>query len=273
VSAVIVLGARGMLGRAVSSWLSARGHQVLAYGRAELDVAREPPEKLDPLVAGADLVVNCAAVVKPRIAVTPVEDVLRVNAIFPRNLARACARARRRCLHVTTDAVFSGKRGGYTELDPFDPTDLYGLSKAAGEPEGAMVLRTSLVGEEGSAARSLLEWARSQAGRRVSGFANHRWNGVTTMHLAEVIAAILEGGLHRDGTFHVFSPQTVTKAELLQAISDAYGLGLVIEQVDAEVPCDRSLASIHPLSGQLCTKPIGQQLHEMRAFFQPQRPP
>jgi len=267
VSSVLVLGAKGMLGRAVSRWFATRGHRVTALGRAEFDIVRDPPENLEPRVAQADLVVNCAGVIKPRISSIPVEEVLRVNAIFPRNLARLCDRWQRPCVHVTTDAAFSGKRGGYTETDLFDSSDLYGLSKSAGDTCESMVLRTSVVGEEEGAPRSLLEWARTQAGNEVSGFVNHRWNGVTTVHLAEVIESIHERGLHRKGIFHVFSPQVVTKAELLEMMSDAYGLKLKVKRVEAPESCDRSLASVHSLASELCTQRLEQQLRAMRAFF------
>jgi dTDP-4-dehydrorhamnose reductase len=198
----------------------------------------------------------------------PIEDVLKVNAIFPRNLAKLCARHDTRLYHVTTDCVYSGDDGGYDEDSYFDAADVYGLSKNAGDAADCMVLRTSIIGEESGQSRSLLEWARSQAGKEVNGFVNHRWNGVTTVHLAEIIQAIDEQGLYSPGIFHVHSPDTLNKAELVGAISEVYGLGLRIKPVDAPTACDRSLASKHALGSRVATKPIAQQLREMRAFFE-----
>lgn len=264
---VLILGAGGMLGQAMSRYFSVAGYRVEALTRSDFDIAREPAEKLAPRIAESDAIINCAGVIKPLIAKTPIEDVLRVNAVFPRNLAMLCKKAERPCFHVTTDCVYSGRRGGYDEEDLFDAEDVYGMTKNAGESETAMVLRTSIIGEERGQSRSLLEWARSQAGKEVNGFTNHLWNGVTTVQLAESIATILQKSLYQPGIFHVHSPNVVTKLELLQILSDAYDLKLSIKATQAAEACDRSLSSIHPLSARVCTKDIATQVREMRRFF------
>jgi dTDP-4-dehydrorhamnose reductase len=264
---IVVLGASGMLGHAVAASFRRRGDRVIAPGRDAFDVARDPVETLEALLDGADAVLNCAGVIKPMIDRTPIEDVLRVNTVFPRNLGRLGARRGLRTIHVSTDCVYSGRRGAYTEDDAFDPEDVYGASKNGGDTSDNMVLRTSIVGEEAGRGRSLLEWARGEAGHTVNGFVNHRWNGLTTVALAEVIARVLDEDLYARGTFHVHSPDTVTKAELLALISEVYDLGLTVTPVAAATACDRSLASVHPLSARVSTKPIRQQLVEMRRFF------
>lgn len=262
-----VIGSGGMLGLAVTSFFRGLGDRVDAIDRATHDIARDPLSALEPRVAAADAVINCAGVIKPRIADTPIEDVLRVNAVFPRNLARLCAVVDTPLFHVTTDCVFSGDRGAYTENDYVDAEDVYGLSKSGGDTADAMVLRTSIIGEERGQRRSLLEWARSQAGGRVKGFVNHRWNGVTTLHLAQIVRRILDERVHARGIFHVHSPEVVDKHELLRLIDEVYELGLTIEPVDAPRPCDRSLASVKPLSARVADVPLRRQLAEMREFF------
>ena len=116
--------------------------------------------------------------------------------------------------------------------------------------------------------RSLLEWARSQAGKQVNGFVNHQWNGVTTVHLAEVIDHIDSAELYAHGIHHIHSPDVVTKAELLEILDAVYGLDLTIRSVDAATACDRSMSSVLPLSATVATKPIRRQVEEMRAFFE-----
>jgi dTDP-4-dehydrorhamnose reductase len=207
-------------------------------------------------------------VIKPRIADMPIEDVLKVNAIFPRNLARLCNRMEIPLYHVTTDCVYTGQDGGYTEESYFDADDVYGLSKNAGDAADCMDLRTSIIGEEQGPSRSLLEWARSQQGKKGNGFINHRWNGVTTVHLAELIDRIETDGLYSRGIHNLHSPDVVNKAELLEILDRVYGLGLTIEPVDAATACDRSMASVLPLSAAIATKPIRRQVEEMRAFFE-----
>ena len=265
--AVAVVGAGGMLGYAVAEYFGRTGAPVIAVGRQQFDIARDPIAKLERLVGPAGSIINCAGVIKPMIARTSVEDVLRVNTVFPHNLAQLGLRLDKPVFHVTTDCVYSGSRGGYDESDLFDADDLYGLSKNGGDFANAMVLRTSIIGEERGTGRSLLEWARSQRGQAVSGFLNHRWNGVTTLHLAEVVHRIVEEGLYRRGLFHVYSPAVVTKFELLDLINQVYGLNLTIRPVEAPSACDRSLASRHDLSRRLCVKSLRQQLDDMRQFF------
>ncbi len=265
---VAVVGARGMLGHAVSEYFSRAQNQVVRIGRAEYDIARDPLEELERRLGDSRYVINCAGVIKPRVAETSVEDVLKVNAIFPRNLARLCTATDRRLFHVTTDCAYSGSKGGYTEADYFDAEDVYGLSKNAGDAADCMVLRTSILGEEEGQSRSLLEWARSQAGKSVNGFTNHRWNGVTTVYLAEIIDRIIDEGLYERGIFHIHTRESLDKFELLSLIDEVYGLRLKITPTTADSACDRCLGSIHPLSSKVCTQPLHQQIAEMRRFFE-----
>lgn len=264
---VVVIGSSGMLGYAVEEYFVRQNYKVTGITRADFDIAREPIETLEGTLENVDIVINCAGVIKPRIAAMSVEDVMRVNAIFPRNLAKLCKAWGIPCFHITTDCVYTGKKGQYTEWDYFDAEDLYGMSKNAGETAECMVLRTSIIGEEYGQKRSLLEWAKSQAGKQVSGFVNHLWNGVTTVYLAEIIETIITNNLYRDGIFHVHSPNTITKYELLSTFSDVYGLSLTITPVRAPQPCDRSLSSNYSLAHQLVTKTIEQQVMEMKRFF------
>jgi dTDP-4-dehydrorhamnose reductase len=264
---VAVIGAGGMLGCAVAEYFSRAGASVIQLRRGDYDIARDPLDKLEALVRPASAIVNCAGVIKPMIAGTPIEDVLRVNSIFPRNLARLGEHLGVPTFHVTTDCVYSGRTGGYTEVDPFDADDVYGLSKCGGDGPFGMVLRTSIIGEEQGSGRSLLEWARRQRGQKVSGFLNHRWNGVTTVQLAAVIEGILAAGAYERGVFHIYSPDIVTKFELLSIIDELYDLGLTIEPINAPAACDRSLASVHDLSARFSPKRIRRQIEEMRDFF------
>jgi len=266
---VVVLGSGGMLGHALAAFLSRRGHSVLPLARAAFDAAG-PLAALESHLAGADAVVNCAAILHSRIASVPVEQVLRVNSVFPHELARLCARWSLACIQPGTDGVFAGTSGGYDEQSPVDAADLYGLSKAAGESAEAMVLRTSLVGEEQGTHRSLLEWARLQRGGEVRGFVNQRWNGITTVQMSEVIAALLEEDGWRPGIFHLHSPEAVSKCDLLRLISAAYGLDLKVTEAEAAQASDRTLRSSRDLARRHCAKPIAQQLEEMRRFFQGQ---
>lgn len=264
---IFVFGASGMAGLATTEFLKSQGHPVYGLTRKDFDISKDSNEKLLNLLGNAQAVVNCAGVIKPQIAKLSIEEVLKVNAIFPRNLARACHEQATPCIHLTTDCVYTGKTGSYNEASLFDATDVYGMSKNAGDTDECMTIRTSIIGEERGQARSLIAWAQSQKGKTVNGFRNHIWNGITTLQFAKVCEAILTQGLYRKGVFHVHSPSAVTKAEMLRIFSRVYDLDLKVNEIDAPDFCDRSLASLAPLSSDLVTATVEQQVIQLRDFF------
>jgi len=265
---ILVTGSNGMLGFAVSEYFLNKDYHVEKITRADFDIASQPFEDFIFLLDEIEVVINCAGVIKPTIANNTIENVLKINSIFPRNLAKVCDQKGIKCFHVTTDCVYTGRKGNYDENDYFDSDDLYGLSKNAGENKDCMVIRTSIIGEENGRSRSLLEWAKSQAGKEVNGFTNHKWNGVTTLYFAEVIENILKNNLYQKGLFHVHSPNTVDKYELLQIFNEVYELKLKINAIEAKDTIDRSIASVYDLSAKVCTKTLQQQVKEMQEFFQ-----
>ncbi|MCK4448649.1 MAG: sugar nucleotide-binding protein [Candidatus Marinimicrobia bacterium] len=263
---VLVIGSNGMLGYAVSEYYKRNFFQVVELCRKDFDIAKDPMSKFEKFLDDVDIVINCAGVIKPRIAVNSIEDVLRINSIFPRNLAKLCGRRKIKCFHITTDCIYSGKKGKYTEDEYCDAEDLYGLSKAAGDTKECMTLRTSIIGEEKNQSRSMFEWARSQAGKEVNGFTNHYWNGVTTVYLAEIIKTILEKDLYQNGIFNIYSPNTIKKYKLLQIFNEVYELNLKINPVEADTFCNRSLSTVYKLSSEVVQKTIEHQVKEMRNF-------
>lgn len=266
---ILVIGSTGMLGYAVSEYLIRKNYDVVKLGRNDFDIGTEPHENFEKFLDGIDVVINCAGLIKPTIGKYPIEQAIRVNSIFPRNLALMTKARGIKCFHITTDCVYSGKKGNYNELDLFDAEDLYGMTKNAGENKDCMVLRTSIIGEEKNNSRSLLEWAKSQAGKDVNGFTNHLWNGVTTLYLVEVIENILNKNLYQTGIFHIHSPNTVNKYELLQIFDEVYQLNYTkINPVEAKDAVDRTLSSIYDLTQAVCTKKIDEQIEVMRVFFE-----
>ena len=265
---IVVFGYKGILGYAMSLYFENRGYNVKKVSREEFDIAKDDHSLLFDIIKEDDVVINCAGVIKPRIKEMSIEDVIRVNAIFPKNLSKVTKQKNVKCFHITTDCVYTGSKGRYNEDDLFDADDLYGLSKSAGDNAGCMVLRTSIIGEENNQSRSLLEWAKSQAGKEVNGFTNHLWNGVTTLYLAEVIETILKNDLYEEGLFHIHSPNTVDKFELLNIFNEAYGLNLTVNKFEAGTAVDRSLASKYELTKKTAVKTIEEQAKEMRKFFE-----
>ena len=255
---VLVLGGSGMFGHEL--WRTCV-ERFDAYATVRSD---EPsglvPEALDPdrivpgvraeeprTIAGAldetrpDAVVNCIGIVKQ--AVEDPEPTIRVNALFPHQLAAACRERDARLIHVSTDCVFSGKAGGYVESDLPDPVDTYGRSKLLGEPAipGALTIRTSMIGRELATRHGLLEWFLAQSGGSVRGFERAVFSGPTTPVLSRAIADIVERHEALDGVCHV-SAEPIAKHDLLLQLRDAFELDVEVEPDDSIV-IDRSLDS------------------------------
>lgn len=152
---VLITGAGGQLGRDAAERFAASGHEVIAAGRGELDIAQRDQVMSAVGSVGPDVVVNCAAYTAVDACETDADRAYLVNALAVRNLAEAAHRFGAHLCHVSTDYVFSGDKGGpYHEWDRPDPQSVYGASKLAGEREAgeeATVVRTSwLCGRHGS---------------------------------------------------------------------------------------------------------------------------
>jgi len=189
----------------------------------------------------SQVVANCIGIVKQREAAAGAAQIHQVNALFPHLLARLCQERGCRLIHLSTDCVFSGLRGGYSEDDEPDPVDLYGRSKLLGEVtgEGCLTLRSSMIGRELAGQAGLLEWLIAQRGGRVQGFRNAVFSGLTTVALARVIAALVSDHPDLEGLLHVAS-EPISKHDLLLNVNRALSLGVAVEPV-AEPVCDRSL--------------------------------
>jgi dTDP-4-dehydrorhamnose reductase len=211
-------------------------------------------ERIGPV----DAVLNTAGVIIPRMRDRP-ELTFFVNGALPHLLA---AHYGPRLIHITTDCVYSGRAGApYDESAPSDPKDLYGMSKAMGEPTArSLVLRTSIIGPELDGHASLLEWLRSRRGEIVDGYTNHFWNGLTTKALAECVATIVaDRAAHpATGCYHL-SSTAVSKEELLRMLDTRYGLGVTVRPREVE-PVDRRLATVHGLNAALAIPPLDAML-------------
>jgi dTDP-4-dehydrorhamnose reductase len=256
---VLVLGATGMLGHVLwqecrdrfdarasvrSTQLGELAARALDRERLVTGVRAEEPASIEAALdrTGAEVVVNCIGVVKQDpAAADPVATIL-ANALLPHQLAAACSARGVRLIHVSTDCVFSGRKGGYREDDTPDPEELYGRSKLLGEPNGSgvLTLRTSMIGRELGRHNGLLEWFLSQGGQ-VRGFTGARFTGPTTPVLARAICDVIERHPRLEGVWH-FGAEPITKHDLLVLLRDAFGIEVEIVP-DPEVEVDRTLNS------------------------------
>lgn len=190
-----------------------------------------------------EVVINCIGVIKQLPTAKDPLISLTINSLFPHRLANLCRAAGARLLHISTDCVFSGRVGNYTEASLSDAEDLYGRSKYLGEVSGpgCLTLRTSIIGRELNTTSGLVEWFFGQRGRTVPGYTRAIYTGLTTLALARVITRVLEQHWDLSGVYHV-SSEPISKYDLLLRLRDAAQLSIDIQPADA-VAIDRSLDS------------------------------
>lgn len=191
-----------------------------------------------------DAVINAVGMIKQREEARNGVLSMEVNAFFPHLLARVCRKLGARLLHLSTDCVFSGNKGNYSEGERPDPVDVYGFSKLMGEAGGAgvLTLRTSMIGPELHRKSGLIEWFLAQKkGRPVSGWRKAVLSGFTTAELARIIETLLTKHPRAEGLYHV-SSAPISKLDLLTGLDRRLKRGVNIIPDDSVI-CDRSLDS------------------------------
>jgi dTDP-4-dehydrorhamnose reductase len=256
---ILILGGDGMLGHQLLAHFAPR-HDVRvtlrrplesyaslglfradnAYGGIDLHTV----DSLRPVLAGfrPEAVINAVGIVKQRTEADAAISNLEINALLPHRLAPACDAIGARLVHMSTDCVFSGRKGNYVETDPADADDLYGRTKYLGEVDAAncITLRTSIIGRELSRKTGLLEWFLAQRGS-VRGFRKAIFSGFTTLEIARIVELLLTRFPRASGVYHV-SSAPISKYDLLGLVKKRLGLGVEIVPYDDFV-CDRSLDS------------------------------
>ena len=250
---ILVLGSNGMLGRYVYTYLKQSFSNVIGLTRKDVDASRIT-DNIPLVIKNDDVVINCIGVI-PQRGITEPMTYIMVNSLFPHVVSGMCNTVRAKFIHVSTDCVFSGTVGEYTEDSVHDATDLYGRTKSLGEPSNATIIRTSIIGEELLNKKSLLEWVRSNKGGVVQGYANHHWNGVTCHTLAKIIEHIITTRSFWSGVKHIHSPAPLSKYNLITTINEVYDLGIKVNPVLTHNSCDKTLKSIKP--------PLGMSIPEI----------
>lgn len=216
--------------------------------------------KLINELSTCDWVINALAIITPYCELDPGLTFF-INSAFPHLLAETLGH---RLIHMTTDCVFSGSVGApYDEAAPKLPPDIYGLSKVLGEPQKAIVIRTSFIGLELTGNRSLLAWLISQKNKTINGFVNHLWNGITALEFGHICQKIISGEVKPEpGIYHIFSDD-ITKYDLLVKLNQQFNLGCTIVPVEAPVAVDRRLRTIKNLNQQLQIPPLDAMITEL----------
>jgi dTDP-4-dehydrorhamnose reductase len=255
---VLVLGGSGMLGHKLWQTLAPRFDAWVTVRRPPQEYSRfgifeetrifgnvsvEDFESVTRVFASVkpDVVVNCIGLVKQQAAASDPNASSAVNSLFPHRLVQYAGDSGARLIHLSTDCVFSGRAGNYSESDPPDAEDLYGRTKLLGElhEDHCLTIRTSMIGRELRGSHGLLEWFLSQNGKAVRGFRRAIFSGLTTPVLADVIANVITDHPALNGIWHV-AGDPISKFDLLTIVQQTYGLAIEI-QPDETFVCDRSL--------------------------------
>lgn len=191
-----------------------------------------------------DVIVNAIGIIKQVSTSNNVVKTLTVNSIFPHQLANLVQSSQIRLINISTDCVFSGKKGNYREADVADAIDLYGKSKNLGEvisSDNCLTIRTSIIGRELTTRHSLVEWFLSQSGKKIKGYKNAIFSGFPTIFIAEIIADLIVNHKEMKGLYHV-SSQPISKFDLLVLLKKAFQIDVGIEPFE-EFKINRSLDS------------------------------
>ncbi|MBW0434145.1 SDR family oxidoreductase [Leptospira yasudae] len=257
---ILVLGASGMLGSAIFRILSESSHNVFGTIRNSEFLrffSREEGNRLfsnvdvlnqDDLIdvftrIKPDIVINCIGVIKQQESAKDPLTVLPINSILPHRLSNLCKMIGARLILMSTDCVFNGKKGLYSEVDISDAEDLYGKSKEIGEIANephVFTIRTSIIGHELNSHHSLINWFLSQK-TEVKGYKKAIFSGFPTSEIAEILKNVVIPRTDLYGLYHI-SSNPISKLDLLTLVADVYGKKVRILESD-EVVIDRSLDS------------------------------
>lgn len=258
---ILILGGSGMLGHRL--WINlSKQHETWVTVRGEATEIPEQPEFPRHLIRAnvdalyfeqvtrafasiqPDLVINCIGLIKQmgHLARDPLFSI-SLNSMLPHKVSMLCRVAKIRMIHISTDCVFSGKRGHYTEADQSDAEDLYGRTKYLGEVAypHTITLRTSIIGRELRTNLGLIDWFLAQKGI-IRGYKKAIFTGFTTDELSHIIENYVIPHPEIHGVYQV-SSNPVTKYDLLQLTKQAFNKTDVEILPDEDFFCDRSLDS------------------------------
>lgn len=220
---ILIFGATGMAGHVIYLYLKDTGKYEVtnAVFRTRLtsdsivvDVTNKEAVRNTVFQVCPDIIINGVGVLVKGSKAYP-DNAILLNAYFPHALKKWSDEVGAKLIHISTDCVFSGKKGHYTETDFRDADDVYGRSKALGEIVNAkdLTIRTSIVGPELKRdGEGLFHWFMNQHGE-INGYASAIWGGVTTLELAKAIDAALEKNVN--GLIQLSNGLGISKYELL----------------------------------------------------------
>ncbi|MFA5792124.1 MAG: sugar nucleotide-binding protein [Candidatus Paceibacterota bacterium] len=280
---VLVLGSDGMLGNAVVKYLSGfrdfhvyKTHRTLKSSKSSRDLKFVVKEGFVPdLVAlldkvKPDWIVNCLGVIRPGDTFEDYKLAIMVNSVLPKVLSLYCEGKNSKIIHISTDCVFSGKKGDYLINDIPDEVSVYGVSKLLGEARGrnTITIRTSIIGIEIGNRRNLLNWFLENKEGTVPGYSNVFWNGVTTLTLAKIIHRIVSRKLEFDEPILQVCSEKLSKFDLLNIFNEVFDKKVTIVE-NKKIKSDKTLKPSLVLKEHFSDliQPLKEQIKELKIFY------
>lgn len=266
---VLVIGSKGMAGHMVSKYLKSVGHTVYELDRSILDLEDIPMvvKFFDALAAPIDYVINCVGVLVNQ-SIANESLAFMINAWFPNFLVKTYENTSTRVIHLSTDCVFDGSKGNYTEADPHTEMNAYGRSKSWGEIHSLkdVTLRMSIIGPELKAnGTGLMNWVLNSKETHLPGWTNAWWNGITTLQLAKCIDQYMQTPVI-SGVYHLVSNENrINKYELLCKINEVYELGKTIDPIEGPKNIDKTLVDTRKIIN-FGIPDYDTMLRELKAF-------
>ena len=253
---ILILGADGMIGHKMAQTLSNNNFEIHLNSRVHMGFLEKIFPKsqiyqfdflnqdvLDLLnKVFPDFIVNAAGITIRR-GSENLENAIKLNSELPNKIDSWCKINKKRQIHFSTDCVFSGLKGNYSDTDKPDAKDNYGITKGNGEvnSEHTLTLRSSMIGREIFNKTELLEWIIANKNSKIKGFDRAIYSGITTVWMSKLVLKILNDFPTLNGIYNI-SSQPISKFELITKINELFKLNIDIEK-DTSISSNKSLNS------------------------------
>lgn len=252
VKKLLVLGACGMAGHMICEYFKTLPEKYMVYGIChnikladdsilldirDLNLLDTTIQSINP-----DIIINSIGILNKNAEKNP-SNTIFINSYFPRYLEEYLKNTNTKFIHLSTDCVFSGETGNYSEASVSDGKDIYARTKILGEINNNkdLTVRTSIIGPElKENGTGLFHWFMKQNGT-VKGYSKVIWSGITTLQLAKCLNLMIEDNL--TGLYNLASKDPINKYELLKIINSVFHKNILIENHE-EFNSDKSLISI-----------------------------
>lgn len=243
----LILGAGGMAGHMIVHYLKEQGEVVEGLEMRDLSYCKTYVmdatnfDDLNALIGNGnyDIVINCIGLLN-QVAENNIDKAILLNSYLPHFLVKVTKDMKTKIIHMSTDCVFSGKRGHYTERDNPDGETYYDKTKALGElnDKKNLTFRNSIIGPDiNENGIGLFNWFMKQDGE-INGFEKSLWTGVTTLTLAKAMHKASYENL--TGLYNLVNNKVTNKYALLILFNKYTCKGLKINKVDG-IKHDKSL--------------------------------